>query len=127
MNQRCRIRLVAGALAALWLALPVAAAVHVTVEAHEYCVEHQALEHVRDGADAASYEGDAIAVTSATEDHSGCYFDHALLREVTALDAAVAAVIAVDGDADAVVVVGPAPVVIAVLDVAPKTSPPPAA
>jgi hypothetical protein len=123
VHERPTTRLVAGALAALWLALPLAAAVHVTVVAHEFCIEHQALEHTSDGTTTTSSDGAAIAASVASDLHDHCLFDEAVLQTARlAREAPTAAIAAPD-----TCVLTPAAAdhpAMAVLATAPKTSPP---
>ncbi len=124
MNERRPIRLVAGALAALWLALPVATAVHGTLEAHEFCAEHQSFEHVSDRGSSASYDGDAISTTVSPDVHEDCSFDDALLRTARTVRQ-LPVVTAVAAQDICVPVCAPVEhVAAAVLSTAPKTSPP---
>ena len=107
----------------MWLALPVAAAVHGALEAHEFCQQHQAFEHVRDSTGAVSHDGDSIASMGSSDVHEDCSFDDALLRDATRVEAPIATVSAASLDLHALVA-NSSDVVAAILDAAPKTSPP---
>jgi hypothetical protein len=116
-------RLVAGVLAAIWLLVPVAAAVHGTVEAHEYCAEHQAFEHIEDGV-AAVAGHHTTSVGSSRDLHEACELGDAILRTAVSADAGIAAVVDASAPAASSIVAIAGPCDRAVLDVAPKTSPP---
>lgn len=117
---RRTVRICAAALALLWGLVPAIGAVHGAVEAHAYCLEHQAFEHVEHGHDHS--EGTQLTPEHGDE-HGQCAFGDMCL--FTASHDAVEAVapVAPAGDTPDVASQLETPV-IAILAVAPKSSPP---
>ncbi len=116
-------RILAGILAALWIVVPVASAVHGAIEAHQFCVEHQAFEHESHGHEHAEDGTQVHAQHEAGDDHAACAFDDAALRNAPPALADIAVVVppATTATATAPAAHGPAADVLAA---APKTSPP---
>lgn len=121
MNARNHIAVRGIALVAslLWVAVPVASALHSSDHAHTYCEQHQAIEEGSRGASAE--HGDGV---SAEEAHERCAFDAITLRAAIVVagpsvwDVSPAERPSVAGGASAT------HQAIAVLMLAPKSSPP---
>lgn len=114
--------------AVLWSAAPVVAVVHASAETHRYCAEHGAVEESgeRDG-DVAASDSDSNAAVNGTEpgtSHEGCAFArYCRFGQVLGQF-----IVAATGEIEGIPIPTPlrrepaAPV--AVLALAPKTSPP---
>lgn len=130
MPLRAQLRACAAALALLWALVPVAAAVHGALEAHTYCVEHNALEH--DGAHGADHDHELAPCDALREEdatvfgtHAACALGEAVFRDAARVSVAPTVVPAPALDAPVVAIASPdTPAARAPLSVAPKTSPP---
>jgi hypothetical protein len=122
---RSRVRLPAALLALIWIGAPLGSVVHIAVDRHTWCPEHQAVEEMSplEGTEAA---GHATAEERAPEpnDHEDCATDELFSQTFTlGLDApaVTAAPAALPSAAVASLVDAPA---IPILSFAPKSSPP---
>jgi hypothetical protein len=127
---RATHRFSAFVVALLWCATPILAALHASAEAHRYCAEHGAVEEGPEGdaVEAPDAPGPDVAAAfgegGAAESHDGCAFSRfcrfgQLLHQL---------VLEASGDVAATVIAAPALCVpapsVAVIVLAPKTSPP---
>jgi hypothetical protein len=138
MRSRASHSLAATLVLAVWILAPVLAVIHVALEDHIYCAEHQRLE---EGSDAHSAVGDsamtqADAKGSQTQSfqprseesaasHEGCAFGEDFTREGLRLEHRISAEPALmASDSEAIRLTGNASSGIPLLLSAPKNSPP---
>jgi hypothetical protein len=123
---RVRHRTSALLVALLWTAAPMLAALHANAEVHRYCAEHGALEDGSTGADTAGVDGGATASDAGTSaPHDDCAFArYCRFGQLLTLFALPAT-----GELPVSTMIVPRPVMappaaLAIIRLAPKTSPP---
>jgi hypothetical protein len=119
-------------LALLWCAVPVAAGLHADAEAHRFCAEHGALEDGGDAAGGGGATGDRSSVsplaiqgeTEPSQSHHACAFSLVCRFGDVGWKATLAPAGDVAFTLAAPSIAGQPAAPIAVIAVAPKTSPP---
>lgn len=88
MSLGARHKISATTLVALWIVMPMLAAVHLAVEEHAYCVEHGALEDVADtdGPHVDFEDDDSARARPGGQEpaspHEACAFEDCAIRDV---------------------------------------------